>query len=221
MLFQASELRIPERAGNSPLPGPIELAIEIGDRVTLTGSSGSGKSTLLRCLAMLDARAVGSIKYKNISISGEKVPAYRRSVVYLAQSPVRFAMRIDESLRHAFSFAGSQEGFDQDFADALLEQLKLPQAILSRQLNQISGGEAQRVSLLRALLLKPTILLLDEITSALDAETEVCVVEALTNWFAVGNRAGIAVTHGAEVWGEAENRRIHITAGSALEETSH
>tara|TARA_R110002096_G_scaffold436051_2_gene666324 strand:+ start:70448 stop:71113 length:666 start_codon:yes stop_codon:yes gene_type:complete len=219
MLLQARALQIPKSDGQSPLPGPIELSINAGDRITLTGNSGSGKSTLLRCLAMLDARSTGGIFYKKNAIAGEKVPAYRRAVVYVAQSPARFPMNVDESLRRAFSFSSSTNTFDQELAYSLLEQLKLPKAILRRPLNQVSGGEAQRVALIRALLLEPTILLLDEITSALDAETEACVVETLARWFDVGDRAGIAVTHGADIWGNASNRRIIIKDGQAIEET--
>ncbi len=218
MLLRARDLRIPEKAGESPLPGPINFAVDAGDRVTLTGTSGSGKSTLLRCLAMLDARALGSIHYRNTSVSGDAVPAFRRSVVYLAQSPVRFPMSVDASLRHAFSFATSRDAFDSAQVSKLLDQLKLSKAILNRQLNQISGGEAQRVALLRALLLKPTVLLLDESTSALDAETKACVVETLAQWLANGDRAGVAVTHGADVWGDEVTRRLHIIAGKTLEE---
>ena len=218
MLLKARALQIPKSDGQSPLPYPIELSINAGDRVTLTGGSGSGKSTLLRCLAMLDARATGSIHYKNNAIAGEKVPAYRRSVVYVAQSPARFPMNVDESLRRALSFSSSTNSFDQALANSLLEQLKLPKAILNRPLNQISGGEAQRVALIRALLLEPTILILDEITSALDSETEACVVETLAHWFADGDRAGIAVTHGAEIWGDASNRHITIKEGQTFEE---
>jgi len=218
MLLQARELRIPERSGHSPLPGPIDLSIEVGDRIILTGPSGSGKSTLLRCLAMLDARTAGSLQYKNSSVQGDNVPAFRRSVVYLAQSPVRFPMLVEDSLRRAFSFAASPHDYDPGHIDSLLDQLKLPRTILRRQLTQTSGGEAQRIALIRALALKPTILLLDEITSALDAETEACVVETLAHWFSGGDRAGVAVTHGAEVWAGDDNRRLHMETGTSLTE---
>ena len=218
MLLQARELTIPTPGERSPLPGPVTLEIAAGDRITLTGGSGSGKSTLLRCLALLDARAQGSIAFRDQNISGDRVPAFRRQVVYLPQAPPRFSLSVEESLRRAFSFASGHTTFDGDRVHALCDQLLLPRIILTRPLAQISGGEAQRLALIRSLLLEPSVLLLDEATSALDSETEACVVQTLATWFGGGERAGIAVTHGARIWGGRENRHVRIQDGKLVEE---
>ncbi|MCP4445107.1 MAG: ATP-binding cassette domain-containing protein [Myxococcales bacterium] len=220
MLLQASDLRIPLQGESSPLLGPVDLSLAEGDRITLTGSSGSGKSTLLRCLALLDARATGSIIFRGTPICGDSVPPYRRNVVYLAQSPPQFSMSVEESFRHVHTFASGRASYDADEVKHLLDELGLTSTILSRPLPQVSGGEARRLSLLRALLQAPTVLLLDEATSALDAETEACMVATLERWFDEGGRAGIAVTHGAGVWGTKGNRRMHIDGGRTIEEAA-
>ncbi len=218
MLLQARELSIPVLEGGSPLAGPVTLALATGDRVTLTGSSGSGKSTLLRCLAMLDARAQGSIALRGETVAGDRVPSFRRQVLYLAQSPPRFSMTVEKSLQYAFSFTACAGSYAQDQVDTLCDQLLLPRSILSRDLTQISGGEAQRIALIRALLLDPCVLLLDEVTSALDTETAASVIQTLGRWLSEGDRAGIAITHGAQVWGSEESRRLRMENGQMIEE---
>jgi len=218
MLLHARELNIPMQDGASPLPHPISLNVAAGDRVTITGNSGSGKSTLLRCLALLDARALGTVTLRDIRIEGDRVPGYRRQVVYVAQSPPRFAMSAEDSLRRPFEFKGCTKSYDETRASSLLDQLRLPRTILSRSLAQVSGGESQRIALIRALLLDPCVLLLDEVTSALDPDSAQAVVECLSAWIAEGDRAGIAVTHGAQVWKSASTRHIHLSDGHATEE---
>jgi putative ABC transport system ATP-binding protein len=218
MLLQARELTIPTDGERSPLPGPVNLDLEAGERITLTGGSGSGKSTLLRCLALLDARARGSVRFRGKEVAGHAVPGFRRQVIYVSQASPRFSSSVEESLRRAFSFASSESRWDRQRAHALCDQLLLPRTILSRSLAQVSGGEAQRIALIRALLLDPCILLLDEATSALDAESRACVVELLLHWFEAGDRAGIAVTHGARIWGDQESRLLRIEGGQLTAE---
>ncbi len=214
MLLQASNLRVPEHEGHTPLVGPISIALAAGDRVLLNGPSGSGKSTLLRCIALLESRALGKVSYKGETMCQDLVPRYRREVIYLAQSPPRYAMSVEESLQRAFSFASATSRYDKAQACALLDELALPLAILDRDLAHVSGGELQRIGLLRVLLLRPKILLLDEVTSALDSESEACVIATLARWFDASECAGIAITHGADTWNGAENRTLHVRDGT-------
>ena len=217
MLLQARDLRIPLNDEQSPLIGPVNVGLAEGDRITLTGSSGSGKSTFLRCLAMLDARVTGTIEYRGETVCGNAVPQFRRDVAFIAQSPPRFSATVEDSLRRPFSFSHCTQKFEESRALSLFDELQLPRELLSRHVTQLSGGEAQRLALIRALILKPTVLLLDEITSALDPESELCVTRTLERWFADGSCAGIAITHGADVWLGQGNRRIQIVNGDVVE----
>lgn len=219
MLLVARELRLSPLDGEPPLLNAVDLRLCEGDRVLLRGRSGSGKSTLLRCLAMLDPRARGRIEFRGSNVTGDSVPSFRSRVSFVAQTPPRFAMSVEESLRRAHSFAHVDSDYDESKALALLSRLHLPRTLLKRNLKSVSGGEAQRLALARALLLEPTVLLLDEVTSALDDENAESVIGALEDWFAEGGRAGIAITHGAQIWGGEENRRLKMVEGRLVEET--
>ncbi len=219
MLLEAQGVGIPEANGQTPLAGPIQLSVAAGDRILLTGPSGSGKSTLLRCLALLESRTHGVITYRGESMSGDRVPRFRTQVVYVPQTAPRFPMLVEDSLRMAFQFASQQASYCKAEVIEGLESLALPRAILGRELAHVSGGELQRISLLRALLIHPKILLLDEVTSALDSESESQVIRTLQNWYEAHGSAGIAISHGARTWNGAENRVLHMRDGQLSEVT--
>jgi len=214
----ARNLSVATSTDNSPLAGPIALDLHEGDCATITGSSGSGKSTLLRCLAMLEAQAVGSISFRDQRISGDAVPAFRRQVIYVSQSPPRFSMSVRQSLQRAMQFSGCKSHYDEGRAEKLFDDLLLDRELLRRPLPQVSGGEAQRIALVRALLLEPSILLLDEVDSALDEQSAGRVRDVLQRWLEGPHRAGIAVTHKASPWGKRTNRRLQLFAGTTLSE---
>jgi putative ABC transport system ATP-binding protein len=196
------------------LVGPIDFALDVGEVVALMGPSGSGKSTFLRCLALLEARARGDLRFHGRAITGSLVPAYRRQVVYVAQSPLRASMTVLASLQHAFTFKSRRADFDEGRALALCETLLLSKEILERDLPRVSGGEAQRLALLRALLLQPSVLLLDEPSSALDARSREAVRGALDSWLAGGARSAVIVSHDEDFVNALATRRALLRDGT-------
>ncbi len=202
MLLAARGLGVPAkgREGRAILPGSLDLDLEPGDWLGLEGPSGSGKTTTLRVLAGLEARGVGTLSFEGEAQNPTDLPEYRRSVVYLPQLPPAFSCSGRASLQRMISFAAVKDvDLDETRLAALLEALGLEPSLLEQSLGELSVGEGQRMSLLRALYLEPRVLLLDEPTSALDPETRDRVEAALLSWHGAGaqsaGRAAILVSH--------------------------
>lgn len=223
-LLAARDIEVVIDDGPSPPPrvlvGPISLEVQAGEVLGVRGPSGSGKSTLLRCLALLEARARGQIVYEGQLISGANVPEYRTRVMYLAQSPPRHPATVEQSLAVGRAFASQvrrKNWLSPAEVDTLFERMALPADIRRRSLSDLSGGELQRVALVRALSLEPEILLLDEPTSALDIETRAVVHDILTEWVAPGTRALVLVNHDDVELRTRENRHLNLQQGRVVE----
>lgn len=147
--------------------GGIELNVNwqpSADAVAIVGPSGSGKSTLLRALAGLERNALGTIRFGGVdwldSSRGLAVPAWERGVGWVPQEALLFPHL---TLRSNLGYAGAEP----EEVENVAKQLFLTE-LLERRPRFLSGGERQRVALGRALLSKPSLLLLDEPFSALD-----------------------------------------------------
>ncbi|MFB9329298.1 ATP-binding cassette domain-containing protein [Paenibacillus aurantiacus] len=196
-----------------------EMTAELaaGDRIALLGGSGQGKSTLLRILALLEAADGGKLM-----LDGKEARAYveprewRRQVCYVAQQPVMLPGSVEDNLRAASSLHGTP--FDETLARLLMEAVGLTGIGWQRAASELSGGEKQRTALVRALLLKPRLLLLDEVTASLDPGSKDAVEALLDTWSAQEGAACLWVTHDLEqaarhcrtVWFMAEGRLLEV-----------
>nr|WP_312987172.1 ATP-binding cassette domain-containing protein [Comamonas koreensis] len=159
--------RLSIRALESPISGPCSLELGAGECVAVMGASGAGKSVLLRLIADLDPGS-GEVLLNGQPRSAFSGPAWRQQVMYLAAEPAWWGPTV-------------MEHFPPGSQPALLEMasaLGLRQGFVDIPLTQLSTGERQRLALLRGLLRRPQVLLLDEPTAALD-ETSVAAVEQL------------------------------------------
>ncbi len=179
----------------------VDLKLPAGQALRLGGKSGGGKTTLLKAMALLIPRLSGEI-YLQGKESQEYLPhRWRRRVSYLAQKPTMIAGTVEDNLRVPFSLKVSgKDGFVCENCGALLETLGLHQDTLHRDGAVISGGEASRVAVLRAILAEPKVILADEITAPLDEENALKVVNALKVWLERGERALLFVAHQEQVW---------------------
>jgi len=150
-----------ERGGRPVLRG-VDLAVPDGGITVLLGPSGSGKSSLLRCFNRLEAPQAGVVRFRGRDVSAIDPLALRRQVGMVFQRPIPFPGTVRDNLRVADAAAG-----EAAMREAL-ERAGLAAEFLDRPADDLSGGEAQRMCLARALAAGPAVLLLDEPTSSLD-----------------------------------------------------
>ena len=161
----------------------VSLHIAPGEAVALMGGSGSGKSTLARILLRLLPCDSGEIYFHDTGItkaSGKKLYSFRRAVQFISQRPESF---LDPGKSLGYSLREGLEIFslsrDDDRILELLDLVKLNKELLMRYPHQVSGGEIQRLCLVRALLLEPELLILDEPTSMLDISVQAQIMHLL------------------------------------------
>jgi len=155
---------------DTPLLEPVSLTLNPGEFTLLTGPSGSGKSTLLKIIASLLNPTGGSIDFKGEDISRIKPEVYRQRVSYCFQTPSLFGETVLDNL--ALPYQIRQKKVDEALLRAWLKRVHLSEDMLTKNIQELSGGEKQRVALLRNLQFLPDVLLLDEITSALDEDNK-------------------------------------------------
>jgi len=180
--------RVTVRRGGTLLLDQVTCQIPAGACTAVTGPSGSGKTTLLRLLNRLDDPDAGRVCLDGRPLPDLDVLALRRRVALVAQAPVLLTSHVLAELR------AGQPGLGEQDAAGLLEQVSLPAAMLARGTAGLSGGEAQRLCLARALAAGPQVLLLDEPTSALDAVSAHTVEQAAKSFTASGGSV-VLVSH--------------------------
>lgn len=183
-------------------PNPIEILkginfqIREGETVAITGTSGTGKTTFLHLLALLDSPSRGTIQIRGKNVDGSQGALWRRQ--YMALVFQGFYL-IDEwtALNNALLPAlicGDLNQNAKERGKELLVRMGLEKRMRTRA-SALSGGEKQRLSLARALLRRPKVILADEVTGNLDKETSLSVQNALFEQVELEKSALILVTH--------------------------
>ncbi|MBD8118081.1 iron ABC transporter ATP-binding protein FetA [Pantoea agglomerans] len=179
--------------GDRQLLKPVSLQLYQGDCVLLTGPSGSGKSTFLKILASLITPTSGQLFFRNSDITTLRAEAYRQQVSYCFQTPQLFGQTVYDNL--ALPWQIRRQKPQRDKLVAALESVNLSGDVLNKPVEQLSGGEKQRVGLLRNLQFMPEVLLLDEVTSALDEENRLSVLSLINRISAEEKVAVVRISH--------------------------
>ncbi len=201
--IQAQDLTI-ARGGRVVLRG-IDLEARAGEVTAVVGPSGSGKSSLLRTLVRLDEPAGGRVLIDGRDAAEVDPCTLRRRVGLVTQAPVMLEGDVRANLAYGLD-APEPAALDEALAAAGLDR-----SFMDRTARELSGGEAARVALARALTRDPAALLLDEPTAALDGEAA-AAVEALVRALAGRGLAILLVTHDEAQAGRVADARLEVGA---------
>ena len=171
-----------------------ELEIKQGEIFCLVGPSGAGKSTLLRLLNFLEKPDKGEIKFLNQVYTRDSIVELeiKRKITIVFQSPALMTRSVEKNIAYPLKIRGKK--IDYKKIDKLVDRLGL-QDLKKQRADKLSGGEAQRVSLARALIFNPQVLLLDEPTSNLDP-ANIKIIEAMISDYIKRKKTTIVmVTH--------------------------
>ncbi|MFP5366002.1 MAG: ABC transporter ATP-binding protein [Actinomycetes bacterium] len=190
-----------------PLFSDLDLDVRPGERLALTGPSGCGKTTLGGILLKLVRPDSGEVEHHPGLAGGRVQKLYQDpTVAFAPRVPIRLSFR-DVLRRHRV---------DPARVDVLLERLRLEPALLGRRPGEVSGGELQRLAIIRAMLLEPKVLFADEPTSRLDLLTQQETVDCLMEQVAEQNAALVLVTHDVDLAAAVADRRVSLEgAGEA------
>jgi putative ABC transport system ATP-binding protein len=189
----------------------VDLELFEGELVVLLGASGSGKSTLLNILGGLDAPTTGTLSYRgeDLTSAGEKaLTQYRRNTVGFVFQFYNLIPSLTASENVALITEISR---DPMLAEEALELVGLGDRV-DHFPSQLSGGEQQRVAIARAIAKRPEVLLCDEPTGALDAETGITVLEAIESINREFGTLAVIITHNAVI-ADMADRVIHLSSG--------
>ena len=199
------------RGGRNVLEVPA-LEVGRGEVLALIGPNGSGKSTLLLVLACLLKPVSGEILFDERPLSQWKALEYRRRISFVFQAALLLDMTVAENVALGLKFRGIHKDEIRVRVSHWLEQLGI-ESLANRRAGELSGGEAQRVSLARAFVLDPELILLDEPFSALDPPAHSKLLGDLSALLAVDQRTAIIVTHNLKDASELGDRVAVLVGG--------
>jgi len=220
-LLQARRLEL--SFGRSLVLHDVDFTIERGEVVAVMGPSGSGKSTLLHCLAGLLAPDAGEVH-----MDGERIDTLserRRSTIRLSRMGFVFQfgdlipeLTIVENVELPLRLTGTGRRAARARAVDILSRLEIEQ-VADRRVNEVSGGQAQRAAVARALIHEPAVVFADEPTGSLDTLAGELVLEALVGAAREQKTAVVLVTHEPRVAAYADREvmlRDGLVVGTAL-----
>ncbi|HEX3906409.1 MAG TPA: ABC transporter ATP-binding protein [Mycobacteriales bacterium] len=202
----------------------VTLDLAARECVALVGESGSGKTTTARSVAGLHRGWTGTIKLGNEELqpsARSRSDDARRQIQYIFQNPygsLNPRRTVGETIAQPLKVFGTATGRDADLrVGEMLERVSLTGAYANRYPDQLSGGERQRVAIARALVCEPTVLICDEVTSALDVSVQAAIVELLGNLQRDLGLAMLFVTHNLPLVRSIAQRVAVMSNGSIVE----
>lgn len=219
--YKNVSFRYPTRPDMEVLKG-VDFTVNKGDKIALVGSSGSGKSTIIKLLSRFYKLSGGEILIDGKSIESFELKSLRKAIGVVPQDVILFGGTIYENILYGNPKATKEEVYEAaKQANALNFIENFPEkfdTLVGERGVQLSGGQKQRIAIARALLKNPQILILDEATSSLDAESENLVQEALEQL--MQNRTTFIIAHRLSTVRTADKIFV-INQGEIVEEGKH
>ncbi|KAB7729172.1 ATP-binding cassette domain-containing protein [Rudanella paleaurantiibacter] len=209
---------------NSPALNGISFGVKTGETIAFVGPSGSGKTTLVKLLVGLYPPLSGHIRYNGVPNNEIDMDELREQIGFVTQDTQLFAGTIRENLRFVAPQATDEEclqALHQAAADSLLA--RAPQGldtVIGEGGVKVSGGEKQRLSIARALLRQPALLVFDEATSALDSLTEEEITNTVRRLSASRQHVTILIAHRLSTILHAD-RIFVLEKGNVVEQGGH
>jgi putative ABC transport system ATP-binding protein len=173
--------------GDQLIINDLSVDIESGTFISIVGPSGSGKSTFLKLCSHLYSPSKGKILFKGKNLMEYRPTDLRKSICYCFQTPYLFGRRVMDNITFPFRIRNIQTDISK--INHLLNLFNMDQEFLHKDITNLSGGEKQRIALIRSLIFKPEVLLLDEVTSSLDVDNTK-IVEDVINML---NKEGMTI----------------------------
>jgi len=205
--------RLNVRRSGVPVLEVKSLDIRAGEVLALVGPNGAGKTTLLLALAQLLGRQDGEILFLGRSLKQWGTLEYRRKISIVFQNPMLLDMSVADNVALGLRFRGLPADTVKRRVGKWLRRLGI-EGLAHRRAVELSGGEAQRVSLARAFALDPELLFLDEPFPGLDPPARAQLLEDLSGLLAEDHRTAILVTHNLKEAAQLADRVAVIVSGA-------
>ncbi|WP_246074361.1 ABC transporter ATP-binding protein [Nonomuraea terrae] len=213
------------RRGRPNAVDGVSLAVRPDETLAVVGESGSGKTTVARCVAGLQTPQAGTVLFDGAPVGrvAKRPPEVRRAIQMVFQDPAaslnpRMTVRsiIAETWRTHRSAAPADRSWDDAIAE-LLRDVGLDPGVADRRAPSLSGGQCQRVSIARALALRPRLLVCDEAVSALDVSVQSQILRLLAGLRASRELAILFITHDLGVVRQIADRVAVMHQGRLVE----
>ncbi len=191
-IIEARDIKIVK--GNREILNIEHFALGKGETVALIGSNGAGKSTFLQVLALLQRPASGKVLFSGDAVSRKNVLQYRRRMAMVFQEPLLLNTNVFNNVAQGLMLRGGGRNEIPSKVYMWLERLGVSH-LAKRMPGFLSGGEAQRVSIARAMVLDPEVLFLDEPFKSLDYPTRISLLKDMGEILKSSGVSAIFVTH--------------------------
>lgn len=204
--------RLKVRRAGTPVLEIESLEVLAGEVLALVGPNGAGKTTVLLALAQLLGHQEGEIAFAGRPLQAWSKLEYRRKISIVFQNPMLLDMSVADNVGMGLKFRGVPREQVKQRVHQWLQRLGI-EALAARRAVELSGGEAQRVSLARAFVLDPELLFLDEPFPGLDPPARARLLEDLSALLAEDHRTAILVTHNLKEAAQLADRVAVIVGG--------